>query len=288
MPKKRKEVEKEGGRGANGGVNGREVSKKSADEKGRSVTKVKKDVDIDSWLEKNVEELVNSLGLDFLSLSKEEYLEILKHPVELLYGSPSSRPDVQTIAKRFRRFSDNVNPFIALALLNIRERLNPEHIDFVVGNIGKAILGVAPRIYKEVVRLGREDTLPLLRRLWRTSWIEQRSKTLPAMCPVCLFNALTKDMHCIVCGSVITEKQLKEFLGFSEMLKNYVRSLTCDELSQLMKYDYVIINGNGIKHPIDLREEVVDIEVLLDSNDKTLIRDSYRELCEDGVSLENT
>lgn len=283
MPKKKLEkVEKDKG----GSSSSREVAKKDVNVGERSAVKVRKEVDIDSWLEKNVEELVNSLGLDFLNLSREEYIEVLKAPVELLYGSSTSRPDAQTMAKRFRRFAENVNPLIALALLNLRDRLRPEHIDFVVGNIGKAVLGVAPRIYREVKQLGREDTLPLLRRFWRVSWLEQRSKTLPAECPICLFNSLTKDMYCLVCGSVISDKQLKESLGFDEMLMNYVRSLTCDELKQLTKYDYILINGNGIKHPKDFRDGMIDIEVLLGSDDKTLIRNAYRESCGDEASLE--
>jgi len=283
VPRKKR---KEGAEGEGKASSVKELIKEGVG--GRGGVKTKKEVDIDAWLDRNVDELVSSLGLDILGLSREEYLEVLKHPVELLYGSPTSKPDVQTMVKRFRRFADNVYPLIALALLNIREELGPEHVDFVTSNVGRAILSVAPRLYKEVVRLGREDTLPLLRRLWRVAWIEQRSKTLPTTCPKCLFNSLVKDMSCLVCGAVISEKSLKEFLGFSDMLKNYVQSLPCSELNQLLRYDYVVINGNGIKHPGDVREEGIDIEVLLDENDKTLIKDIYRKLCEEGVSLENT
>ncbi len=285
VTKKRKD------KGAKGGgevSEGKEVIKETAGARSRGVSKAKKEVDIDSWLEKNVDELVNSLGLDYLGLSREEYLELLRHPVELLYGSPTSRPDVQTIAKRFRRYSDNIYPLMALALLNIREELSPEHVDFVVSNVDRAILSVAPRLYREVIRLGREDVLPLLRMLWRIAWMEQRSRTLPITCPKCLFNSLTKDMHCLVCGNVVSEKSLKEFLGFKDLLKNYLRSLQCDELRELTRYDYLVVNGNGIKHPKDLRDEGIDVEVMLDSSERTLIRDIYRELCEEGVGLEST
>lgn len=256
--------------------------------RGKGSVRTRKEVDIDSWLDKNIDSLVSSLGLEFLGLSREEYLEILKHPVELLYGSTTSRPDVQTIVKRFRRYADNVYPLIALGLLNIREELSADHIEFVVNYIGKAILGVAPKLYREVIRLGKEEVLPLLRRLWRIAWIEQRSKILPVTCPKCLFNSLVKDMQCLVCGSVISEKSLKEFLDFSNTLNNYIRSLPCSDLSQLIRYDYIVINGNGLKHPKEVREEGIDIEILLDEKDKTLIRKAYRELCEEGVSLDNT
>lgn len=286
MPRKKRKEGAEG-EGRASGVKELIKDKEDVGVRGKGGVKTKKEVDIDAWLDRNVDELVSSLGLDLLGLSREEYIEILKHPVELLYGSPTSRPDVQTMVKRFRRFEDNVYPFIALALLNIREELSPEHVDFVISNVGRVILSVAPRLYREVVRLGREDTLPLLRRLWRVAWVEQRSKTLPTTCPKCLFNSLVKDMSCLVCGSVISEKSLKEFLGFSDTLKSYVQSLPCSELNQLLRYDYVVVNGNGIKHPKDVREEGIDIEMFLNESDKTLIKDVYRKLCGEGVSLEN-
>jgi hypothetical protein len=95
-------------------------------------------------------------------------------------------------------------------------------------------------------------------------------------------------MYCLVCGSVVTEKQLKEFLDFRELLKNYVNSVSCEELKELTRYDYVLLNNNGIKHPKELREEGVDIEVLLSNDEKTLIRQKYRELCGDELRVEGT
>jgi hypothetical protein len=270
---------------------GKEVAEVRGDTSSRAAPtkkKVKKEADVNGWLDKNVDELVSALGLEYLGLSRDEYLEILRRPVELLYGSPTTKPDVETIVKRFRRFSENVYPLIAVALLNLKEDLKSEHLDFIVNNIGKAVLEYAPKLYKEAVRLGREDVLPTLRRLWRIAWIEQHSKTLPVTCPKCLFNSLTKDMYCLVCGSVVTEKQLKEFLDFRELLKNYVNSVSCEELKELTRYDYVLLNNNGIKHPKELREEGVDIEVLLSNDEKTLIKQKYRELCGDELRVENT
>jgi hypothetical protein len=270
---------------------GKEVAEVRGDTSSRvapTKKKVKKEADVNGWLDKNVDELVSALGLEYLGLSRDEYLEILRRPVELLYGSPTTKPDVETIVKRFRRFSENVYPLIAVALLNLKEDLKSEHLDFIVNNIGKAVLEYAPKLYKEAVRLGREDVLPTLRRLWRIAWIEQHSKTLPVTCPKCLFNSLTKDMYCLVCGSVVTEKQLKEFLDFRELLKNYVNSVSCEELRELTRYDYVLLNNNGIKHPKELREEGVDIEVLLSNDEKTLIKQKYRELCGDELRVEST
>jgi hypothetical protein len=270
---------------------GKEVTEVGGDTSSRvtpTKKKVKKEADVNGWLDKNVDELVSALGLEYLGLSRDEYLEILRRPVELLYGSPTTKPDVETIVKRFRRFSENVYPLIAVALLNLKEELKSEHLDFIVNNIGKAVLEYAPKLYKEAVRLGREDVLPTLRRLWRIAWVEQHSKTLPVTCPKCLFNSLTKDMYCLVCGSVVTEKQLKEFLDFKELLKNYANSVSCGELKELTRYDYVLLNNNGIKHPKELREEGIDIEVFLSNDEKTLIRQKYRELCGDELRIEGT
>lgn len=243
-------------------------------------SKSRKEVDIDSWLDKNLDELVLNLGLDSLGLSREEYIELLRQPLELLYGSPSSRPDVETIVKRFRRYGENVFPLIAQSLLLIKDSLSPEQLDFVVNNIGKLIINAAPRIYKEAIKLGKDEILQPLRGLWRSSWLELRSKNLPMECPVCHFNSLIRDMVCIVCGSIIDERMLKKFINFNSLLIDFLRSQSCSELARLLRYDYVLVNNNGIKHPESVKDEVTDIEIVLDKSEKELIREVYSEMCE--------
>lgn len=241
----------------------------------RKKSKSRKEVDIDSWLDKNLDELVSNLGLDSLGLSREEYVELLRQPMELLYGSSSSRPDVETIVKRFRRYSENVFPLIAQSLLFIKDNLSPEQLDFVVNNIGKLIISAAPRIYREAIRLGRDEVLQPLRGLWRLAWLELRSKNLPMECPVCHFNSLIRDMTCIVCGSVIDEKTLKKFINFDSLLIDFLQNQSCSELEHLLRYDYVLINNSGIKHPEGVRDDVTDIEIILDRSEKELIRKVY-------------
>jgi len=250
----------------------------------RVSSKARKEVDIDKWLESHVDELTSLLGLDLLKLKKEEYIEILRKPVELLYGSPSSRPDALTIAKRIKRYSEDVYPAIALTLLNLRDELTLEQVDFIVNNIGKAVLNVASRLYKEVIKFGRDDLLSLLRRVWRVSWLENRSKTLPLECPVCRFNALMPDLTCLVCGSTVSERQVKEFINFKESLKSFVSSLSCEDIKNLLKYDYVLINGISIKHPTLPRDVNIDVELYLDKDEKTLIKTIYESLCKGGFS----
>jgi len=245
----------------------------------RVSSKARKEVDIDKWLDSHVDELISLLGLDLLKLKKEEYIEILRKPVELLYGSPSSRPDALTIAKRIKRYSEDVYPAIALTLLSLRDELTLEQVDFIVNNIGKAVLNVASRLYKEVIKFGRDDLLSLLRRVWRVSWLENRSRILPLECPVCRFNALMPDLTCLVCGSTVSERQVKEFINFKESLKSFVSSLSCEDIKNLLKYDYVLINGISIKHPSLPRDVNIDVELYLDKDEKTLIKTIYESLC---------
>lgn len=273
MPKKRSKKEGESEK--------REEASVKAENK--PVTHVKKPsrkkVDVDEWLEKNLDELVLALGLDSLGLSKEEYMEMLKQPVEMLFGSSSSKPDVETIVKRFRRYGENVYPLIAQSILTLRDSLNTEQLEFISNNIGRFILRAAPKIYREAIRLGKHDLLPQLRSLWRIAWLELKTRVLPVECPICRFNSLVKDLTCLVCGSIVNEKVLKKFINFTSLLREFLSLRSCSEIEKLLRYDYVLLNNNGVKHPEDLRDENVDIEILLDREDKELIRGIYNNIC---------
>ena len=237
--------------------------------------KKRKEADIDGWLNKYGEELAQFIGLDFLGLSKDEIRKVLRKPLEAVYGSPSSRPTAETIAKRFRRYSDNINPLIAVGILEARKELTRDQLEYVVNNIGRAILAFAHRIYMEIVRKNAKDLLPLVRRLWANYWIRLKSKTLPAECPYCGFNSLMPDLTCLVCGKVSSEKMVKKSIKLDSYLKEIMKHLTNDELKELYLKGYVLVNGLGIKLPGELREKV-DIEIHLSEVEKSIIKEEMK------------
>ena len=235
----------------------------------------RKEADIDGWLDKYGSELAQYLGLDLLGLNDKEIKEVLRKPVELVYGSPSSRPNAETIAKRFKRYYENLSPLIASAILEVRKELTRDQLEFVVNNIGRAILAYAPRIYKEIVKHGAHDLLDIARRLWVNHWMMTKTKTPPAECPNCGFNALMPDLTCLVCGASVSERKLKAYLRLEDQIKELVKTLSNDELREFYNKGYVLVNGLGIKPPTEFRERI-DIEIHLSSHEKSLIKEEMK------------
>ncbi|MEM1918377.1 MAG: hypothetical protein QW504_06830, partial [Sulfolobales archaeon] len=68
----------------------REKTKKQAEEKKEEPSRKpssKREVDLDSWIEKNIDEVVSRAGLDYLGINRESWIEILKDVLVELYGS---------------------------------------------------------------------------------------------------------------------------------------------------------------------------------------------------------
>lgn len=241
--------------------------------------KKKKEINIDAWIEKYIDQFVELTGLDMLGLTREQYLDLLSDLIVQLYGSLTSYSNVRVVAKRYHRAKDRLNQVIAARLAFMLEKHTRDQLEFIVYNIGDAALGVAPRIYEELKHHGLEDLIRILRVKWANTWLKRKLKVLPVECPACGFNALMPDLSCIVCGTAIREKELKNFTKFQEELKQFVSLLTCDELRRLLLKDYILLNGSGLKIP-DENRMPVDIEVYLTPAEKKLIRSEYMRKCE--------
>ncbi len=213
---------------------------------------------------------MEKLGLDYLKLSEEEYQTLLTKIVDMLRGEASTI-NMDTIVRRFRRNLEAMYQIIASMLLELRDELTDEQLEFVVNNIGDAILGYAPRLYAEVIKRGRTDLLERLRAEWDRAWIVKKQTALPVRCPVCGFSALMPDLSCIVCGSSVDEKQLKESVSFRELLRDFVRTYPRDVVETAIKYGYVYLTSYGIKPPTE-RREPLDIEIVLTRDEKEFLR----------------
>jgi len=247
-------------------------------EKPRKKSTSRKEVDLDSWIDKNIDEVVSRAGLDYLNLSRETWLDILRDILVDLYGSTSSYKSVDDIARRMLRNSDRIFPVIATRLAHVLSNPSPDQLEFIVSNVEDSILELAPKVYLWLSKLGRSDLLGVLRFKWRVAWSKSRTAVLPVVCPRCGFNALMPDLVCLVCGSSISESELKKHISFTEKLGEFLRSLDCQELMRLLKYDYVLVNDLGIKSPADDRSPV-DIEVYLSKYEKDLVKEAYGSRC---------
>ncbi len=230
----------------------------------------RKPVDTENWVSKHLEELIDRLGLDFLGLSREELEQIVVKLVDILRGEASTI-NLDTIVRRFRRNLEHMHRIIASMLLEMRDDYTEEQLEFIVNNIGDAVLAYAPKLYQKIVKLGKHDLLDRLRSEWMRAWITRKCPVLPVQCPVCGFHALMPDLTCLVCGSTVTEKQLKEFVNFNELLKDFVETYPRDVVENTIKAGYVLLTSCGIKPPSE-RREPLDIEVVLSTAEKEFLK----------------
>lgn len=259
---------------------GRELKKQTEEEreKPRKKASSKKEVDLESWIEKNIDEVVSRAGLDYLNLNKELWTEVLRDIIVDIYGSTSSYKSAEDIAKRLVRNSEKIFPALATRLAHLLENPSVDQLEFIVINIGDAVLELAPRVYSWVSKLGRSDLLGILKHKWGVAWSRFRTPVLPVACPKCGFNSLMPDLVCLVCGVSVQEKELKEFVNFGNKLAETLSSISCSELGDLLKYDYILINDLEIKSPSTSRLPV-DIEVYLSKSEKELVKREYQSRC---------
>lgn len=245
-------------------------SKTTSKRRGRHIGK-RREFNAEAWLNKNVEELVQHLGLDTLGLSKDELTEILIKIVEELAGA-STYIDVSTMVKRFRRYYNRIAPLIAANIVEIKHHMNREQLEFVVNNIGDFVLVFAPKLYNELREVNHsEDLIQILQQQWIKAWINRRGTPIPPKCPKCGFNALTPDLICLVCSNSLTDKELKSTSEFKEMFKEFIKRASTQELEYVLKAGYVILSAHEIRSPREYRTKV-DIEVFLSANEKEEIR----------------
>ena len=230
----------------------------------------KKHVDVEEWVSERIDDLSSRLGLDILGLSREELVTILSKIVEIVLGE--SRPDVETIVKRIRRNEDKIRPLIALGILELRENLNEDQIDYVLSALGPWILSHAGKLYREAKRLGKSDYLQAARLEWNKQWMIQRDRVLPPECPICGFNALMSDLTCLVCGSTPSAKLVIEHYRVSEYVENLAKKGMLEDLKRILDSGYIIISSTGIKIPGKDPREKYDVELHLTSTLREEIR----------------
>ncbi|MEM0014802.1 MAG: hypothetical protein QXS42_06600 [Zestosphaera sp.] len=245
---------------------------------GKERKSARRSVDVDAWVEENVDEFVALAGLTSLGLSRDQYIDLLRDILTQLYGSPTTYTSVETVVKRYSRHKDGINEIVANRLVQMLETLTPEQLDFVVLSVKDSALIVAPRIYHQLVRNGREDLIEVLRIKWFKAWLARRYRSPPLICPVCNFNSLMPDLTCAVCGATVSERRLKRDVNFERMLREYVSELSCSDLKELLNYDTILLSSEGLKHPALVRGPV-DVEVYLSLAEKRLIRDMYTSRC---------
>lgn len=230
----------------------------------------KKYTDTESWVDRNLGELIEIFNLNLLDLTEDEAKFIVIKLVDMLRGEAATI-DKDTIRRRFIRNMQQIHQVIAQSILELRDELTLNQLEFVVNNIGEAVLGYAHRLYKEVLKYNKLELLEILRTLWRTYWIQKKYQMLPVECPRCKFNSLMPDLSCIICEASVSEEELKKYLRFRELLQDFVKQYSEEDVKKTIMYGYIYLNSLGLKPPTHEKDKL-DIEILLNSREKDYLK----------------
>lgn len=216
-------------------------------------------------LESIVDELVSRLGLDVLGLNRDEYKEMLRPVIEGILDQYSSRPSREALLSRLEHQAANLYVLASMYVLEKRERLNEDQLEFIVSNAPQVAAKYVSRLYEEAKRLGREDLIPLLRSAW-----ERFGTPSPIPCPRCGFRAVTPDLVCMVCGYELSEREAKEMIDFGERLRELVEFYGPSAAREALTRGYVIV-GETVKPPTE-PPGPMDVVLHLDNRDREVLK----------------
>jgi hypothetical protein len=187
----------------------------------------------------------DALGFSQLGLDDEKSRRIILDVLDLVTQGLSSKPDLETVLRRIRRFKPQVNELISLRLLELVEKPTREQLEFIIYNGGRAVVNEVSKLYKLAREYGREDLISALQYAWSKFGIRS-----PVQCPKCGFNSIMPDYSCFVCGAVVGEKYIREALGFSEKLRLFIETGSVSELRVAVERGYVLLGEDGVHHPL--------------------------------------
>jgi len=172
----------------------------------------RKEVDTKTIAESIVDDVVSTLGIDYLNLERDVIVGILDNILQNILPS-SSRYTKDQILHRIQRVKDHINQQIAVYLAENKEHFTNEELEFIVFNGKEAIVGFIPKLYGEALRNNNREIITHLKVLWNNSRLR-----LPVPCPKCGFFSVTPEFECIMCGHVVSEREFKEIIDFYDML----------------------------------------------------------------------
>ncbi|BDC19893.1 hypothetical protein [Acidianus sp. HS-5] len=258
MPRKKKSSEEQ-----------KETKKKKAQKK-------EKFVDAEALLDEYLDEVVLGLGISFLKLKPEEYKEILKEPFVAAVGQVKTKPKSRTIINRLTANKDAMMEYIAMGLVRITdiEKTTCDQFEFIVYNTKKAIVDLAPKLYREAVKRNRKDLIDVLRYNWNLYGIVS-----PIRCPKCGFNSIMPDLSCKVCEYVMSMKELKAQINVVQALQDYY-SVDPEGFKEILTLGYFYYTAEGPISPSKFKPspQVLAFEVILNKDEKKTLSSIYNNL----------
>ena len=207
--------------------------------------RAKASVDIDSLTDQVLGEVMVRMGLEGL-VDAGLVREIVRDIVSSIADSRSTKPTAESIVKRIASNSEAFLKAVAAALLEEPDKLSREQLEFIVSNAPDLAGRAAPALYHRALELGAEGVVGALRSLWL-----RYGRPTPVRCPRCGFNAVTPQLACMVCGAELDEEEVKEAMGFREMLRSFALRADARLVEEAARAGYVLVDDDI--HPPSVR-----------------------------------
>ncbi len=210
-------------------------------------------------------ELESRLGLEGV-ISGEKLVDIVRKIVNSISESRSTKPSLESILKRILAGSHVFLKAVAARLVEEADSLEPGQLEFIVANAPELAGRAAPVLYRRAVEVGAHHVVDSLRHLWN-----MYGRPTPIKCPRCGFRAVTPNLTCMVCGAVLDEGEVKDSIGFKELLRDFAERADPRFVDEVLKAGFVLVNHEV--NPPSLRSTLrFYVELYLTSEEKELLK----------------
>jgi hypothetical protein len=217
------------------------------------------------------------LGLDILGLNEDQVVELLRDLLVQIIGDRVTKPKAETLVNAILRNQDKAFMVIAAKLLEIvpEGKLTPEQLEFVANYIGALSIPFMPRLIKEAKRLNMNID-SVLQAAWETAWRSRGEPGPVGYCPKCGFRSVAPDGTCMVCGHILTERELREATDFESKLNAFLQEATCKELEELLKENRAYVDHSSVSLTPNNKWA---IEIILTRNEREKVKEIISNKC---------
>lgn len=207
-------------------------------------------------------EIVSRFGLDLIGLNSNDIRSLVEEIINSIAESRVTKPSEESLIKKFINMKDQFMKSIAARLVENDEINSRERLEFVITYYPELAGRATPKLYQLAKKFNAIDLIDNLRQLWNTY-----GKPTPIRCPVCGFNSVTPDLVCVICGSILDEKDIKKDIDFKNQVLKLKSVYSKKLIEEIINSGYVIFDGE-IKPPSLQEKDKISIVLHLSKDEK--------------------